>query len=230
VEESREVLFQFAEEGRAVSRGGLTRMEKEVARLVDAKSLEGHLRRYTRRVHIAGSFNNKKLAYFTRDRMRSYGLKSEFDVYKEIQLNRPKFRELIAYDTSSKDKVIYRASLSEEIMDFDSSSYNEYRNVTFFGYGSSGKASGQIVYANYGLPEDFDYLLQNDISIKGKIVLMRFGKCLDRLKKEYHTTVDHYGKRKRKRKCRRYAKDGYCKPKGWCQFVSPYKCYDVDHW
>lgn len=34
---------------------------------------------------------------------------------------------------------------------------------------------GEPVYANYGHTEDFKYLEQNGISVRGKIVIMRFG-------------------------------------------------------
>src|SRR5262249_27979649 len=52
----------------------------------------------------------------------------------------------------------------------------------FHGYGASGKASGQVVYVNYGTPEDFDKLQSLGISIRGKIALVRYGKLFRGLK------------------------------------------------
>ena len=45
----------------------------------------------------------------------------------------------------------------------------------FHGYGVSGSAEGQVVYANYARPEDFTALEKLGISVKDKIVLVRYG-------------------------------------------------------
>ncbi|GAA4241671.1 hypothetical protein GCM10022254_71430 [Actinomadura meridiana] len=43
------------------------------------------------------------------------------------------------------------------------------------GMSPSGNIQGEVVYANYGRPEDFALLEKNGISVKGKIVLIRYG-------------------------------------------------------
>ena len=45
----------------------------------------------------------------------------------------------------------------------------------FHGYGVSGGGEGQVVYANFGRPEDFEALEKMGIEVKGKIVLARYG-------------------------------------------------------
>lgn len=54
--------------------------------------------------------------------------------------------------------------------------------MTLNRYGPSGEATAQVVYANYGRPEDFDYLESVDVSVRGKIVLVRYGECFRGLK------------------------------------------------
>src|SRR5262249_5137046 len=50
------------------------------------------------------------------------------------------------------------------------------RVVTAFnGYAPSGQAEGDVVYANYGRPEDFKKLDELKIDVRGKIVLVRYG-------------------------------------------------------
>ena len=39
----------------------------------------------------------------------------------------------------------------------------------------AGEATAPVVYANYGRPQDYDVLAQNGVSVKGKIVLARYG-------------------------------------------------------
>ncbi|MFF4240266.1 M28 family peptidase [Actinomadura geliboluensis] len=43
------------------------------------------------------------------------------------------------------------------------------------GFSPSGDVRGEVVYVNYGRPEDFDLLAKNGVSVKGKIVLVRYG-------------------------------------------------------
>lgn len=44
-------------------------------------------------------------------------------------------------------------------------------------YSPSGEVTAEVVYANYGLPEDYDRLRAAGVDVKGKIVLVRYGKC-----------------------------------------------------
>ncbi|MFD0683410.1 M28 family peptidase [Actinomadura fibrosa] len=43
------------------------------------------------------------------------------------------------------------------------------------GMSPSGDVQGEVVYANYGRPEDFDLLAESGVSVQGKIVLVRYG-------------------------------------------------------
>ena len=52
----------------------------------------------------------------------------------------------------------------------------------FHGYGVSGDVTGQVVYANYGRPEDFEALERLGVSVKGKVVLARYGALFRGLK------------------------------------------------
>lgn len=50
------------------------------------------------------------------------------------------------------------------------------------GYGGAGDASGDLVYANYGLAEDYKTLDSLGIAVKGKVVLARYGKSFRGIK------------------------------------------------
>ena len=52
----------------------------------------------------------------------------------------------------------------------------------FHGYGVSGEVTGQVVYANYGRPEDFTALEKLGVDVRGKIVLARYGELFRGLK------------------------------------------------
>ena len=42
-------------------------------------------------------------------------------------------------------------------------------------YSGDGDVTGEVVYVNYGMPADFERLKEMNISVKGKIVLARYG-------------------------------------------------------
>ena len=47
--------------------------------------------------------------------------------------------------------------------------------VGYNAYSPSGDVSGEVVYANYGLPEDYAELERLGVDVRGKIVLVRYG-------------------------------------------------------
>ena len=47
---------------------------------------------------------------------------------------------------------------------------------TYNAYSASGDVTAPLVYVNYGVPEDYEYLKQQGIDVKGKIVIARYGK------------------------------------------------------
>ena len=78
--------------------------------------------------------------------------------------------------------LVCSAALTEEVLPKDKTSDTWWRNHTFNGYSPSGNATAPLVYANFGLPEDFEALAAAGVSVKGAVVLMRYGKCFRGLK------------------------------------------------
>jgi len=88
-------------------------------------------------------------------------------------------------------KLVYAATLSEDLLDdaLDDTTNTLWRNHTFHGYSPSGTLHNKkFVYANYGRPQDFEVLEELGISVQGKIVVMRYGKCFRGLK-VYQTQI-----------------------------------------
>ena len=42
-------------------------------------------------------------------------------------------------------------------------------------YGADGDVSGELVYVNYGMPEDYEELARHGVSVEGRIVIARYG-------------------------------------------------------
>src|SRR5260370_6370239 len=66
------------------------------------------------------------------------------------------------------------ASLREDASDADPDTKNPAVSGSYFGYSASGDITAEVIYAHSGNPEDYDLLRKNGISVKGKIVLVRY--------------------------------------------------------
>ncbi len=68
----------------------------------------------------------------------------------------------------------YTALLRESPLDADPDSKNPAISGAWLGMSISGEVTAPVVYAHSGNPEDYDFLRENGISVKGKIVLVRY--------------------------------------------------------
>jgi len=124
---------------------------------------------FTQEPHVAGSKRNNELAEYIRDEWKKQGLEDviirEYDVYG----TNPKsaFLEMTA-------PVHYQATLRESPLPGDDDSKNSAISGAWLGMSISGDVTAPVVYAHSGNPEDYEVLRKNGISVKGKIVLVRY--------------------------------------------------------
>jgi len=124
---------------------------------------------FTAEPHIAGSKRNNELAEYIRDEWKKQGLEDiiirRYDVYgtnpKSASL------EMIA-------PTHYAATLREAPIPGDDDSKNPAITGAWLGMSISGEVTAPVIYAHSGNPEDYDLLRKNGISVKGKIVLVRY--------------------------------------------------------
>ncbi|WP_250846768.1 M28 family metallopeptidase [Aquisphaera insulae] len=128
------------------------------------------LREMTAEPHPAGSPADYRTAVFVRDRLREWGWNAEIRPL-QVLLNYPAGKPVLAL-TKPVEKEL---PLDEAPLPSDRDSASSEAFGAFHGYGVSGTARGQIVYANYARPEDFEALDKLGITVNGKIVLARYG-------------------------------------------------------
>ena len=162
------------------NRAGPSDIEKKMMALPSIDSVKKNLKYITAVDHVAGTPGSLRDAQYLRDKMIEYGLNSTIDSH-EVLLSYPAERSTLEM-LDSTGKVAYTASLSEDIVEGDDTSDNYWRNHTFNGYAPSGEATAPLIYANYGLPGDFDKLIAAGVKVNGSIVLMRYGNCFRGLK------------------------------------------------
>jgi N-acetylated-alpha-linked acidic dipeptidase len=145
-------------------------IESKFLAVPDPKLAEEHLRTLTKVPHMAGTIEDKETAEYVAQRFREAGLDTEIVEYK-VWINYP---QEINVDLTAPAGVEMHGPTREHV---DGDSFQDDSRVVlpFNGMSPSGDVEADIVYANYGTPEDFEKLDKLKIDVRGKIVLVRYG-------------------------------------------------------
>ncbi|KAJ1925808.1 Vacuolar protein sorting-associated protein 70 [Tieghemiomyces parasiticus] len=140
--------------------------------LPDPQKLRDRLQQYASSVHQAGV--NRTDAEWTRSQWLDFGLPEVDIVTYEPLLNYPLEQRLAIVEPAS---LQFEADLNEAIIDEDDTSHLQ-REIppVFHGHSASGDVTAELVYANYGTRGDFAQLARRGVAVKGRIVLVRYGR------------------------------------------------------
>ncbi|MCZ6674054.1 MAG: M28 family peptidase [Verrucomicrobia bacterium] len=165
----------LAEDGvvgfRADEASELKSLEARYDELLSADNLREWMGKMTSRPHHAGSPKARENAEYIAELFRSWGYDTSTETF-HVLYPTPKLREL----HQLKPHPV-KLSLKEEVMGSDSAAEALLQEglPPFNAYSADGDVVGTVVYANQGLPKDYEVLEQNGIDVKGKIVLVRYG-------------------------------------------------------
>ncbi|KAK3080499.1 hypothetical protein LTS18_000773, partial [Coniosporium uncinatum] len=145
-------------------------------------------RYYASGPHLAGK--NLSQALWTRDRWQEWGVLNTQVVSYDVYVNYPRDHGLRLFEkvngsTKPEDsqwKLKFEASLEEDVLEEDSTSGLGDRIPTFHGYSASGNVTVPYVFCNYGTHEDYRQMLAANISLEGKIALVKYGRNFRGLK------------------------------------------------
>jgi N-acetylated-alpha-linked acidic dipeptidase len=147
-------------------------MAREIRFLVvpDPKLAEQHLRILTQAPHMAGTPEDKVTADYVAQKFREAGLQSEMVEYR-VWMNYPLE---IGVDVTAPAGVTMHGPTRERV---GGDPFQDDPRVVmpFNSMSPSGDVEAEVVYANYGSPDDFHKLEQMKIDVRGKIVLVRYG-------------------------------------------------------
>ena len=148
--------------------------ERDRERRFQAVPAPDNLREYMRAItaepHHAGSPGSRKVAEYMLDRFKRWGLNATIE-QSEALMPFPTERvlELVAPER-------YTAALKEPIVAADTDSGDAGQLPTFNAYSADGDVTADLVYVNYGIPEDYAQLAKLGVDVKGKIVIARYGR------------------------------------------------------
>jgi N-acetylated-alpha-linked acidic dipeptidase len=135
-----------------------------------------HLKILTAEPHWASSPEDYKTAQYVADKFKAAGLDTRILAYN-VLMNKPISIAIDAHDASGK---LLMSGPSPEHVDPTKDGGDPFQDdprVTpaFNGSSPSGDVTGEVVYANYGTLADFKKLAALGVSVKDKIVLVRYG-------------------------------------------------------
>ena len=136
----------------------------------ESERYKNHLKTLTKEPHVAGSKANERVRDYMADVMRKAGFQVEifpYDIYLPVMPGTASAEivEPIRLPLNNKEYIH-----KEDPFSSDPNLYFGYNAYT-----GTGDVTAEVVYANFGRKEDFEKLEAMGISVKGKIVIARYG-------------------------------------------------------
>jgi len=147
-----------------------TELEAKFDAQLKAENLDAWLKRLAARPHHLGSAYGKQNAEFMRDLFKSWGYDANIETYK-VLFPTPKIRLL-----ELNGPVKFTAKLTEPALQEDATSGQTSEQLPIYNcWSPDGDATGELVFVNFGVPDDYEELERLGIDVKGKIVIAKYG-------------------------------------------------------
>lgn len=146
-------------------------LEQKLRDIPDPAHAESNLRQLTSEPHLAGTEASHRVALWLRDQYASYGFDAQIVNYN-VWLAKPVEVKLELTAPEQKTLATPEAPIAE-----DKDTYDKRAVMAFNAYSPSADVTAAVVYLNYGTQEDYLKLDSMGVSVEGKIVLVRYGKC-----------------------------------------------------
>lgn len=147
------------------------KIDSEFIAIPSAKLAGEDLKALTATPHVAGSKEDHDTAEFVAAKFRAAGLESSIVPYV-AWMNLPKEIRVQAFSDSGR---LLMTGPAPEHVPGDQFDDDPRVVMPFNSLSPSGDVTADVVYANYGRPEDFVALDRLGVSVKGKIVIVRYG-------------------------------------------------------
>jgi len=144
--------------------------EAKFRAIPDTANLRAYMQRLAARPHHVGSAYDQDNAEWILARLKEWGLDAKIESF-DVLFPTPKERALELVEPSK-----FTARLEEPAVAVDpTSSQRDEQLPTYNAYSIDGDVTAPLVYVNYGVPEDYETLERLGVSVKGAIVIARYG-------------------------------------------------------
>src|SRR5690348_14384194 len=164
-EQGQGAMLGFTTGGAAQEQG----LEQRFDAMLDPAELRDWLQQMSAEPNQVGSPHDKANAEFMLSLFKQWGWDARierFDVLyptpKEVSV------ELVA-------PTPFKATLHEPLVEGDATSGLSDALPPYNAYGADGDVTAELVYVNYGMPDDYKELARHGVDVKGKIAIVRYG-------------------------------------------------------
>src|ERR671912_262260 len=141
--------------------------EEQFRKVPDSARLQEYMEAMAGDSHVAGQPSSKRVADYALAKFKSFGLDAKLE----------EFEAMMPWPLETRVELVapqkYELRIKEPVLPEDPDSGDQ--TPLYNAYSGDGDVTGEVVYVNYGMPADFERLKEMGISVKGKIVLARYG-------------------------------------------------------
>src|SRR6202022_3705715 len=134
------------------------------------QNLRDYMQRLSARPHHVGSPYDKDNAEWMLAKFKEWGLDANIETF-DVLFPTPKARVVELVEPTK-----FTAKLQEPALAIDPTSNQVSEQLpTYNAYSADGDVTAPLVYVNYGMPDDYEEMGRFGVSVKGAIVIARYG-------------------------------------------------------
>jgi len=158
-------LFGFSAEDSAAEQA----LEQRFDAALNPADLDAWMKNLSSEANHVGSPHDKANAEFVREQFQQWGWDAKIEVFY------PLYPTLKQHSLELVAPTKFVAALHEPPVAGDATSTRTDGMGPYNVYGADGDVTGDLVYVNFGMPDDYKDLARRGIDVKGKIVIARYG-------------------------------------------------------
>ena len=144
--------------------------EEKLRAIPSPENMRAYMKLLSAHPHHVGSPYDKQNAEWILGKFKEFGLDAHIEQF-DVLFPTPKERLVEMVGGGPK----FTAKLQEPALSVDPTSNQQSEQLpTYNAYSVDGDVTAELVYVNYGVPEDYEQLERMGVSVKGKIVIARY--------------------------------------------------------
>ena len=144
--------------------------EKQFDDLLKAKNVDQYIKDLSAQPHHLASAGDEANVQYIADKFKSWGFETSIETF-HVLFPTPVTRLLEMSGTRNFTAVLKEPALQE-----DATSGQAGQLASYNCYSADGDVTAELVFVNYGVPADYELLERMGVSVKGKIVIAKYGR------------------------------------------------------
>jgi N-acetylated-alpha-linked acidic dipeptidase len=146
-------------------------LEQKFDGLLQTANVDRFIKEMSARPHHVGSPGGKQVADYIYAKFKSWGFDTQIETYY-VLFPTPKIRLL-----QMTAPTAFTASLQEPALAEDGTSGQKAEQLPVYNcWSADGDVTAELVFVNYGIPDDYERLKRMGVDVKGKIVIAKYGR------------------------------------------------------